>query len=89
MKVGKIELALFGADGRGGMVKEMNDIKSGQRAILKSLKQVEKYRSEEKSEETHKTALSNKWKLTIYGAIFGTCGLIVIEVLKFVGQALL
>lgn len=89
LRFGKVELGLFGADGRGGMVKDVNDIKSVQRVILDNLRLIEKYRNEEKQDEKQKTLLSNKWKMTIYGSIFGTCGLVIIELLKFVTEVLL
>lgn len=81
VKFGKVELALFGADGRGGMVRDISDLTNNMKKVRKTLTEEEKARKQ-------KTELSNKWKITIYGSIIGTCGLVTVEVIKLIAQAL-
>lgn len=65
---GKLELALFGKDGRGGMVKDIGDIRSDQRIIKKSLKSIQKHRESQKVEEKEK---KRDWRGLIYSVIGG------------------
>ena len=69
MKFGKVELALFGPDGRAGMVKDINDMKGVQREILKSLKSVEKQHNTEKTEEKQKKRDWRALGYTILGGV--------------------
>lgn len=80
-KFGKVELALFGFDGRGGMVKDISDLTNDMRDVKDTL-------HEEKKARKQKTELSNKWKVTIYASIIGTCGLVFVEVIKLIAQAI-
>jgi len=71
-KFGKVELALFGPDGRGGMVRQINDMEGFQRTVLKSLRVIEKQRNEEKKAET--TELKRKkrdWRALGYSVLGG------------------
>lgn len=65
---GKLNLALFGKDGRGGMVKDMGDIRSDQRAIKKSVKEIEFCRKEREEERKKK---KRDWRGLIYSVIGG------------------
>lgn len=71
-KFGKVELALFGSDGRGGMVKQINDMEGFQRIVLKSLRAIEKQRKEqEKAEKTESTWKKRDWRALGYSVLGG------------------
>lgn len=78
---GKIQLALFGKDGRGGMVKDISDLTNDVKDIKDAL-------TEAKKTEKQKTELSNKWKITIYGSAITSFSLVVVEAIKLIAQAL-
>jgi len=61
-------MALFGEDGRGGVVKDIGDIKSDQRIIKKSLKSMEENRTSDKEEDKKK---KRDWRGFLYSVIGG------------------
>jgi len=77
---GKISLALFGQDGRGGMVKDVGDLKHIQREILKSLKHVEKQRQEEK---TAKEKEQKEKKRDYRGFLYSLVGGLIVALASF------
>ena len=68
LKHAKIDMALFGEDGRGGVVKDIGDIKSDQRIIKKSLKSMEENRTSDKEEDKKK---KRDWRGFLYSVIGG------------------
>lgn len=80
-RFGKVELALFGVNGRGGMVKDISH-------LTHDMKEVKNVLNAEKEIRKRKTELSNKWKITIYGSIVCTCGLVCVEIIKLIAQAI-
>ena len=68
LKHAKIDLALFGRDGRGGIVKDVSDIRSDQRIIKNSLKNIQRNRASDMEEEKKK---KRDWRGFIYSVIGG------------------
>jgi len=66
---GRIDLALWGEDGREGMVRDINEIKD-------FMKEQTKYREEEKEAQKEKRKNLLKWKFAAVGFAFALLGFV-------------
>jgi hypothetical protein len=76
-KHAKIDLALFGADGRGGMVKDMGDVKN-------YMREESERRAEEKAKNTEKKKEETTKKRDYRGFGFAVLGGIIVAVVSWV-----
>jgi hypothetical protein len=77
-----IKVAVVGADMRGGMVRDIADLRNKVDGIVSNRIGDNNRRKEERAADTAKAELSMKWKITLVVAAFSSATAVIVELIR-------